>query len=179
MNDNINGDRMYGVICDFQINGNDRINELNERISKRNIPSEPLQTQFSIRPVSTKYTIMPILDQRTQSNVQLNQYSTFNVANTFNPGTSSPWSGFATNINNESTLRNQFFALQKCEQSNYIPSSNSDMYNVVVSGRNVEQPFPRLFMTPELESFNPNICNTGNNFFNNYTRQQIKNVKNV
>ena len=45
----------------------------------------------------------------------------FNPANTFNPGTANaPWSGFSTNINTESQLRNQFFALQRNDQAEYI-----------------------------------------------------------
>ena len=172
----LNEDKFYGVVNGVYYCGNDRVDELNDRISERNIPSEPLQAQFGLRPVSTKYAVMPILDQRAKSNVPIKQYTTYNNANTFNPGTRAPWSGFATNVNTESTLRNQFFALQKCEQSNYIPGSNSDMYNVLVTGRNVEQPFPDLFSTPEFETFNPNVCNTGNNFFDNFTRQQIKNI---
>ena len=152
----------------------ERTEELSERIAARNIPSSPLQPQFSMRPVSTKYSIMPILDQRPKAQVPLLTRPTYNVETTFNPGTAqAPWSGFATNINEESKLRNQFFALQKCEQSNYVPSSTSDMYQVTVSGRKEEQPFPRLFEAQQFAPFDPNTCGVGYNFFDNCTRQQL------
>ena len=38
-----------------------------------------------------------------------------------------PWYGFTANINAESSLRNQFFALQDCDQGKYIPSTTSDL----------------------------------------------------
>ena len=59
---------------------------------------------------------------------------------------------------------------------NQILLGNTQLYNVLVTGRNVEQPFPDLFSNPEFETFNPNMCNIGNNFFDNFTRQQIKNI---
>jgi len=171
--------KLYGVIDGVYYCGNDRVDELNNRISARNIPSSAIRpAQIHTRAVSTKYAIMPILDQRAKSNVPLQNYPTYNTATTFTPGVerNAPWSGFATNVNLESSLRNQFFALQKCEQSNYVPGSNSDMYSVTVSGRNVEQPFPELFSTPQMESFNPNTCNIGRNIFDNCTRQQVKDL---
>lgn len=36
-------DRMYGVVNKLFLCQNERVDELNERISSRNIPSEPLQ----------------------------------------------------------------------------------------------------------------------------------------
>ena len=43
--------------------GSTRTEELNQRISSRNIPSNQLQAQFDIRPVSSKYAKMPIVDR--------------------------------------------------------------------------------------------------------------------
>jgi hypothetical protein len=165
---------MYGVVkgvyyCNIETN-----EELNNRISERNIPSAPLQPQFSSRAVSTKYSMLPIFDRRVDPSVPIDRQPTYNVSDVFNPGNAgSPWSGFASNINKESSLRNQFFALQKCGQSSYIPSSSSDMYNVVVSGRNERQPFPELFKEQKFNSFNPNTCEIGKDMFNNFTREQL------
>jgi len=168
---------VHGLIDGAYFCGIGRTQELNNRIAERNIPSGPLQPQFSTRPVSTKYALLPILDRRPKSNVPIKSYPTYNSEITFNPGSAfAPWSGFATNINEESKLRNQFFALQKCEQSQYVPSSKSDMYQVQVTGRQVNQPFPDLFTEPTLGEFNPNSCNVGGNLFANCTRQQLKNV---
>lgn len=169
-------DKLYGVIDGVYFCGNNNVDELNERIYERNLPSGSIQpSQINVRPVSTKYAVMPILDQRMKATVPLNHYPTFDTEKTFIPSNvSAPWSGFATNVDNESRLHNQFFALQKCEQSNYIPGSNSDLYHVNVVGRNVEQPFPDLFTTPKMDDFNPNTCNIGKNVFDNCTRQQVK-----
>ena len=42
---------MYGVIDGLYYCNLNRASELNERISSRNVPSNPLQAQFSGRPV--------------------------------------------------------------------------------------------------------------------------------
>jgi hypothetical protein len=168
---------MYGVVDGAYYNNLDRTEELSKRMYNRNIPSGPLQPNFSIRSVSTKYDMMPIFDRRPQPTVAIKQQPTYNVQNTFNPGTAqAPWSGFSAHINDESTLRNQFFAIQKSAQSTYIPPSTSDMYEEnVYSGNTVlQQPFPDLFYKPALETFNPNTLGIARNTFSNHTRQQIK-----
>jgi len=168
--------QMHGVINGVEICNIFRNEELNLRMAERNIPSNDLAPQFSTRPVSTKYSLLPITDIRPTSSVPINHLPTFNIQNTFNPGTAqAPWSGFSAKINDESTLRNQFFALQNCPHTQYIPSSNSDMYNVNVVGKPVHQTHPGLFKTEQFDKFNPNSCNTGYNLFNNCTRQQLKN----
>tara|TARA_A100001015_G_scaffold289672_1_gene361826 strand:+ start:1027 stop:1536 length:510 start_codon:yes stop_codon:yes gene_type:complete len=159
-------------------NQNERVDVLNNRIFNRNKPTGINEVKFSVRPVSTKYDMMSIYDRRDKSSVPIKNKQ-FNVNNSFNPGTyKGPFTGFVNNIDNESILRNQFFALQNNEQSVYVPSSKSDMYEVNVVGSNIEQPHKDLFMEPNLASFNPNPNNekVGFNLFNNYTRQQVKNV---
>ena len=162
--------------------GNSRTEELNERVSSRNIPSAPLQPQFDIRPLSTKYSMMPIFDRRPIPTVSINVLPTYNISNTFNPGNAqaaAPWAGFATNVNDESRLRNQFFAIQNgAAQSCYIPSKYSDMYEVSIpSNEEVIQPFPSLFEKCQFDEFNPTPKDNGINFFNNFTRQQVKEIK--
>ena len=164
---------MNGLINQIHYNISDPVEELNSRLNDRNIPSNPLHPQFSMRPVSTKYALLPIVDRHTPSNVPINKQAPYSVGNTFNPGSASPWSGFSTNIDKESILRNQPFALQKSIKSVYIPSSTSDMYKVTVSGRNEIQPFTDLFKEQIFDDFNPNSLNVGNNVFNNSTREQM------
>lgn len=169
--------RMHGVpdklyLCQFE-----RQDELNDRISSRNIPSAPLQPFFTQVPVSTKYGYMPILDQHKPATVPFNEYPIFSPHVTFNPGNSmAPWTGFANNVNVESTLRRQFFGLQNCDQSEYVPSSTSDLYNVYVPPSPVKQPFPNLFKREIFDHCNPNPNNLGNNFFNNSTRMENKDI---
>lgn len=166
--------QMYGVVNGVYYCNMARTEELNTRIASRNIPSGTLQPQFSVRSVSTKYAHLPIMDRRTKPTVDIEQLPSYNITKTFNPGNAqAPWSGFAANVNVESTLRNQFFALQKCEQPNFVPSSTSELYNVKIdSGMPIQQPFPQLFQEPKFEPFNPNDCGVGNNLWENSTRQQ-------
>lgn len=158
-----------------------RQDKSNKRIFSRNLPSQPLQPYLSSRPVLTKYSIMPIVDPRKEIETPLTQQPIYNIENTFNPGNDvGPWSGFASNINMESELRNQVFALQKCSQATYIPESSSNLYNYKWqnNSRAPVQPFPNLFKT---ETFGPDNKNeysdtVGFALFNNATRQQLKNV---
>lgn len=168
---------MFGVVNGCYTCKYNQVDENNERISERNIPSASLRPEYSIRPVSTKYALMPILDQRKKVNVPLHNYQNFNVDTVFNPGNAqAPWAGFASNVNTESTLRNQFFALQKCEQSEFVPSSKSDLYQTKIDYKPIKQTHPLLFERQDFEDFNPNVHNLGNEFFNNSTRSQLKNL---
>jgi hypothetical protein len=167
---------MNGGLNEELFCNSNRVEDLNKRIYSRNIPSQKLQSQFDIRPVSTKYAIMPIFDRREISTVPIEKMPIYNIEHTFNPGNDQgPWSGFASNINNESRLRNQFFAQQRADQAAYIPSTKSDMYNVEVIGQPVQQPFPDLFANQVFMPFNPNVCGIGGNLFDNCVRQQLKN----
>ena len=154
-------------------------NKTNQRMCDRNIPSQMLQPYLDVRPVMTKYSYFPIVDPRKAINVPLIQAPTFNVQNVFNPGNSqAPWTGFASSVNTESVLRNQIYALQKCSQSVYVPSSESDLYHFSMKNNvgqsNITQPFPDLFKTDLYSDFNPNSEQIAKGQFNNHTRQQLK-----
>ena len=157
-----------------------RQNIMNTRTYVRNIPSQPLQPYLDAHPVLTKYSVLPVVDPRKEIKVPLVQQATFNLEQTFNPGNvtaSAPWSGYASNVNNESELRGQIFALQECSQSKYIPSSKSSLYNVQwKNSLEMNQPFPELF---KKETFGPTNTSSetnkiGYSLFNNATRQQLK-----
>ena len=123
------------VICVSKIH-----EQTNTRIYDRNIPSQMLQPYLNVRPVMTKYSHFPIVDPRKELNVKMEQMPTYNSQTIFNPGNSkSPWSGFASNVNLESELRSQVFALQKCDQSVYVPNINSDLYKYSYSPHNAKQ----------------------------------------
>ena len=154
-------------------------NQTNSRIYDRNLPSQILQPYIDVRPVMTKYSLMPIVDPRKQVATKLEQVPCFNQKTTFNPGnTKSPWSGFASSVNVESELRNQVFALQKCSQSVYVPNSKSDLYNFSFKPNKSVVPMTHslLFQQDTFESFNPNPDNNivGSGIFNNSTRTQVK-----
>lgn len=163
--------------------GNQRTEELNSRIMERNIPTSTLQSTFSIRPVSTKYSSLQLIDRHEMPNVAIEKQHCYSVEQTFNPGNAqAPWSGYANNINKESQLRNQFFALQRgAGQGVYIPPKNSDMYESKVKPLNnayIQEKYPYLFQKPSFEPFNPCPENMGINIFENSTRQQVKEIKN-
>ena len=151
-------------------------NQTNTRIYDRNIPSQMLQPYLDVRPVMTKYSYLPIVDPRKQVNTRFEQMPTFNNTKMFNPGnTKSPWSGFASGINLESELRNQVFALQKCSQATYVPSSNSDLYQNNINTK-PQEAHSLLFEKDNFNSFNPNPDSkiVGSGIFHNSTRVQIK-----
>jgi len=165
----------YGVVDGVYYCAMERTLELSQRMYSRNIPSAALQPAFSVRPVSSKYEMMPIFDRRAPATVPIRKEPVYNIGQTFNPGSAvAPWSGFAANVNTESSLRNQFFALQKCEQSSYAPSTESDMYKVSVAGRPAQQPFPELFKKEAFAARNYENGLVGTDVFSNHTRQQLK-----
>lgn len=166
----------YSEISNSQIH-----TQTNERIYNRNIPSQMLQPYLDVRPVMTKYSYLPIVDPRKPVSVPLQQMPTFNVQNTFNPGnTTSPWSGFASNINKESELRNQIYALQKCSQAVYVPSSNSDLYDYTFKTKTQSNPHDLLFKQEHFSEFNPNPSTklVGSGIFMNSTRVQVRDLTN-
>jgi hypothetical protein len=153
----------------------------NINFSKRNVPSQNLQPYFTVAPVSTKYTVLPILDVRKTPTEHLHQYPIYNIRQTFNPGNGgAPWSGYSAKIHDESILRNQIYGLQHSSQSVYVPNSGSDLYNsdMFVPTSQSQQPFPLLF-TDGLNKQNvPNKIthdahDDNHMFFSNHTRQQL------
>ena len=153
--------------------------QTNTRIYDRNVPSQMLQPYLNVRPVMTKYSHFPIVDPRKPISVPLKQMPTYNVHKTFNPGNSvSPWSGFASNINKESELRNQIYALQKGSQSEYVPTSKSDLYNYKFNALKQYNPHEILFQTNNFSEFNPNpdVNIVGSEIFNNNTRSQVRDM---
>ena len=105
-------------------NNFDYDNELNKRLENRNTPSEPLQPLFDFRPLSTKYTIMHGFDKP----IQRVEQKTYNPYQVFNPGDRAPIDHFMRNVDVESKLRSQFFALQNAPQAVYVPELNSQLY---------------------------------------------------
>jgi hypothetical protein len=161
-----------------------RTQDINERLYARNIASEPLQPYLEARAVSTKYAVLPVIDFRRPVSVPLHQDPIFNTKTAFNPGTGQgPWSGFATNVNDESVLRNQIYANQKCGAAEYIPSSKSDLYkvhwtnsqNANDSSRKQHADHPYLFEEAQFAPHNPNPAfdKIGAALFHNSTRHQL------
>ena len=165
--------------CNQQVNVSKIHQETNSRIYDRNIPSQMLQPYLDVRPVMTKYAYFPIVEPRKSNSVPLTVQPTFNPHKIFNPGnTTSPWSGFASNVNVESELRNQIYALQKCSQSVYVPSSKSDLYNYGFTPNPTPQSHSLLFQNESFSQFNPNPDSktVGTGMFFNSTRVKVRDM---
>ena len=94
---------MFGVNDNVYFCNMDKLESINSQIRNRNIPSEPLRPEFSLRPVATQRCVLPIVDNISPSCVPLQKYDQFSVEKVFNPGTAQgPWDGFAANINIDS-----------------------------------------------------------------------------
>ena len=156
----------------------DRTEELNKRISSRNVPDNQLDTAYFYRPESTRFVKFPSVDSRRKPTIEKAIMKPYSVSETFNPGTSAPFKGYANNVEVENSLKNLNFPLQSAPQSKYIPSSNSNMYmrdtvyddNMAVKKRYI------LERKEKFNKCNPNQENIGNNIFSNHTRQQTKDL---
>jgi hypothetical protein len=155
----------------------ERTEELNKRILNRTNPSQQLQMNFSPRSVPTRYVKFPILDCRMPAKTPIVKRSEYNMSTMFNPGTDSPYAGYANEIDIESNLDNLFFPDQRAAQSKYIPDSSSDLYQYSIPSAPCNNPHPFISKTESFSPFNPNECNLGNEQFFNFTRQQVKNLK--
>ena len=144
-----------------------RTNEINNRIYQRSKPSHTLEPYYSCRGISTKQSYQPIIDQHKPASVPLLNYLEYDISEIFYPGDSvAPWSGYSTNIDNESILRSQIYPLQHSAQYSYIPESNGDLY---VNSLSINNP---IQIQETFKSHNPNKFNLGYNIFNNSTREQ-------
>jgi len=176
-------DKIHGVIDGVQYGQNARVDQLNHRIQERQLPDAPIRPQYDIRPVQTKYALFPIVDRRTPAHEPLITQSylenpiEYNFCPNLRRGTVEY---FVQNVDNESRLRNQFFAIQKgADQNVYVPSSKSDLYKVDVYGRQESQPFPTIAENYRWDHIpRPNISGDGigSDIFNNCTRTQLRNT---
>ena len=168
---------MHGVIDGICYGQNERTDELNHRMTERQFPDSPLQPNYDPRPVPTKYAFFPMINRRTSIKEPVLPYPDYNSSVLFNPGSSAPRSGFS--VDTEMTLRNQNFALQRgANQATYVPSSNSDLYNVQIVSRPSIQPNPYLFEKPTFDAqSHPNVVHSliGRDTFFNNTRTQLRN----
>lgn len=183
MTDNNNIENAYslfkGVPFGVYLGQQERTNEIDERIFQRNFPSSPLEPNYDPRPISTKYSYFPGLSGRKQIHTSKNTYPIYNIHEVFNPGTGkAPCSGILNDIDNETYLRNQHFALQKGDKHYYVPQSGSELFKDYVYTTDKRlQPHPDLFNNYNFENNRPrysSLNNIGKNLFNNHTRNQMK-----
>jgi hypothetical protein len=141
-----------------------RVEELNERIYSRNYGDTPA-FYFSPRPVPTKYTTLPIVDERLTGQ-DITCKPIFDTTKQFLPGSNAPWSGKANTIDVETQLY---------RPKDYFPSSQSDLYKTrAPTSTNDIQPYPQLFNTVRSRDNGIKASIPEKHFFYNDTR--IKNI---
>lgn len=149
---------------------------INDRIYSRNIPSTLLEPSLPFRPINTKYVYLDDIAPINTTNVKpSNKYNDNEI---FIPGDrSGPWTGFSSNIDIESKLRDQLHRTN-CK-SNYFPNyKSSDLYNninISNNNQNIKE-FPYLFsksITQCTNTTQPDVVTQPtpvNNTFNTCTR---------
>jgi hypothetical protein len=139
-------------------------NELNLRLQQRNIPSNSLKPMFDFRPTPTKYTLFHTVNEPREeiSSVPLNSYKEYIPTNVFNPGQKAPIDYYIKSIDQESMLQNRFMALQKSDQSVFVPKSTSQIYNYGMSNNNKTN-----YQKVDIESRRPKYILEEKQFFNN------------
>lgn len=154
--------------------------EINSRINQRCKPDSHLQPNFDPRPVSTKYTLFPIIDRRTKPGVMKKKYETYSPSSNFNPGNDgAPVNGFLDNISVESELRGNNYKLVGGDLGHkYIPSHDGPLYKNLV-GNPLECPDPKhnlLFKQNTYVQANSVDPSIGRDIFHNNTRVQLRNI---
>ena len=155
-----------------------RVEELNNKIYKRNLTNSKIEMHESFRSVPTRQVHFPILDCNKPNNVNRLDYQ-YNVNTMFTPATSLPTQSYRDNIDIETKLRGTIFPIQNCDRANFIPSSSSDLYNnnhLPQRSMLSNNPHGMLFHTEKFDKFNPNKCNLGYKLFNNNTRVQLRDL---
>lgn len=140
-----------------------RVEELNQRIYARNYGDTPA-FYFSPRPVPTKYTTLPIVDERLTGQ-DITCKPIFDTTKQFLPGSNAPWSGKANTIDIETQLY---------RPKNYFPSSQSDLYQLRVPSTPTVQPHKHLFESVRTSDNGIKVSIPEKQFFYNDTR--IKNI---
>ena len=173
-----NSNKMYGVVEGVTIFNDERVDEINDRMMSRNRTTDDLKPNISVRPSSTKYAHFPVVKNIPKSRVPFKSARRFSTKDAYNPGNSkSPWEGFSDNINTESTLRSQFFALQSSDRHEYVPDSTSQLYNEYTPTFGTPmQTHASLNREDDFDTVNPNSYNLGWQTFNNNTRIQLQDV---
>lgn len=167
--------------CQYISDTHNRDTNMNRRIFARNIPSAPLQPNLDVRPIPTKYVVLPIVNGYPEPPPILTPpIPTFNISEVFNPGTrAGPWSGFAANIDAESCLRTKAHQVYNNPDNIYMPDSSDRVYPQPISSRHrvannsagsVPASYSSINFTPTTTQ--RELPNVGHQLFHNSTRTQ-------
>ena len=141
-------------------------NELNNRINSRDVPSQNLRPLYEVRPVPTKYSFFQTIEERMPSVIPTLEYKQYSTE-VFNPGYRGPVDFYMREIDTETKLRNQFMALQKGNQSVYVPGLNSSLYDYQMAEK-----IDKYAKTETTSRVAP--VNLAPNAFHNQTRMNLR-----
>lgn len=172
---------LYGVTQGISYGQYSRVDEINQRTVERQFADKPMKPCLDLRSLPTKYALFPLIDRRAPSQEPMHKYLDHSSKSNFCPNISKgPADGFMRNVETETALRNQYFALQHgADQSVYVPSSTSDLYGFEAVGRQEVQPFLTIATQYKFEGrVHPNLASgkIGQDRFNNNTRTQLRNT---
>ena len=150
---------------------------INNKLYERNLADNLIKPSIDFRSLSTRNVLYPMADERLKYKPR--DYQKYNPEKGFAPiNRKGPFEGFC--VDDESKLKNQLFALQHgADQSVYVPSSKSELYNVEVpkGTDNLQQPFPNLFFIPTMTTDIPQVVDSiGKEYFFNHTDMQLRNL---
>ena len=120
-NNNINHSNNNRVIQGVHIKKRTHNDVMNMNAFEHQIHRQNIEYKFDPRPVVTRYVKNPSTIQGPLFEVQnASQEKHLSFLPNSKTGT---FHGYARNVDSETVLRNQTFALQKCDQAQYIPDS--------------------------------------------------------
>ena len=173
----------------LMVGGFQRVDELNDRINSRMASDHVLPVQFDFRPVSTKYSIFPMIDRRAKPTVPLPRSAgpngpngLYDVKTSFAPmQRRGPVQYGLDHVDTETVLQNRHVAYQKyADQGVYVPDSRSDLYRVEAVGRQEAQTHPSLFSKDQYATSGSNIASlVGRELFHNNTRTQLRGLSSL
>jgi hypothetical protein len=173
-NNNINHSNNNRVIQGVHIKKRTHNDVMNMNAFEHQIHRQNIEYKFDPRPVVTRYVKNPSTIQGPLFEVQnASQEKHLSFLPNSKTGT---FHGYARNVDSETVLRNQTFALQKCDQAQYIPDSSSDLYNPTLMNRSAPINHPLLFKVHEPSPGTHAVPkHTGIDMFYNHTRVQRNN----
>lgn len=165
--------RLNGVFYGLNIHTHPNEQQINRKSYAHQIIQQPIEYKFDPRPQETRHVKFPALVNKSAFNMVSPNTQLAYVPNA-QQGT---FVGFSSNIDDETILRNQTFALQKSDKAAYIPDSNSDLYVESVQNRNGNPESHQLLWEnyAPLPSMRHVSNQIGNDTFYNHTREQRNN----
>ncbi len=170
---------------DFQTSSANNLNLMNYKILERTMQFKNVEALISPRPQSTLCTmpLQNIIPHESCKSIILNYENTEHTTNSENTcNINGKWCKYVNNIDTESILKNQVYALQHAPHTKYVPDSCSELYKSnTIKTYNKNSKHSNLNSTNTTNSTNMESNSSPNLnlsvVFNQDTRQILKNNK--